>query len=980
MADRIKGITVEIGGDVTGLSKALATVNKEAKGTQNQLKDVNKLLKLDPGNTQLLAQKQKLLGQSIDETRKKLQTLKTANEQAAGSVKNYDAWKAKYDPIQKEIDDTEKKLKDLRDKAKDADEQLSSGKISKEKYDSLQSEIKDTEGNLKDLKQQAKDCDEQFGNPISHEQYDGLQREIIETEQDLKSLQKEAKNTDNAVSYTLKQAGSKMKSAGDKISGVGEGLTAGVTTPIMAVGAASVAAFQEVDEGMDTVEEKTGASGKSLEDMQDIVKAIATEIPTDFETAGAAVGEVNTRFGFTGDALKKLSTKFVKFSSLNDTDVSTSIDNVSSVLHAFNMKGDKAGEVLDVMNATGQKTGIGMDTLASDLSQNAAQFKQMGMSAEDAAGFMGMVEMSGLNSSVAMMGLKTAMKVSSKEGKTLNQEISDFSKTMNSNKSESDKLTEAYKIFGSKGGAAIYNAVKSGKLNLQDMSGSLSDFQGSVETTYENTLDPIDKTTTAMNSAKLALADIGGTLMQTLAPVLQDVSSDLKEFSTWWESLPEPMQQFIVKAALVTAAVGPLLTVGGKAISCVGTVVGAIGNLTTKLSGIPSSASTATSGMGGAFSGLNTSVSESCSTIGGTLGTLSAAIGTFAASYEITTAVLKETGAWDWLEQKSGELYDTFHAKAIAAGEDVDKAIDDAMVAVQGGGVSLDTALAELEASYDYYSQQTDTTSQSTAASLASLIDTVKGKMADGSASVNTSLTGVDTKMADTKTKTGQQMSGMATDISTQMGVAGTNALTGGTTISNNLANGMNAGRGSVSLSSTSIRQAAEGGFTPVLSESHGWGADLVNGIASGINGAIGAVRNAASGVASAIRSFLHFSEPDVGPLSDFHTWMPDFMGGIADGIEKNRGLVQRSMSGLAGDMVLSPQGVYAGTVGKAVSVGTDDKSTDYSGLLQSITAAASNSSADKGDITIPVYIGGNLIDEVIVTAQQRMALRSGGR
>jgi hypothetical protein len=384
--------------------------------------------------------------------------------------------------------------------------------------------------------------------------------------------------------------------------------------------------------------------------------------------------------------------------------------------------------------------------------------------------------------------------------------------------------------------------------------------------------------------------------------------------------------------------------------------------------------------MGGAFSGLNTSVSESCSTIGGTLGTLSAAIGTFAASYEITTAVLKETGAWDWLEQKSGELYDTFHAKAIAAGEDVDKAIDDAMVAVQGGGVSLDTALAELEASYDYYSQQTDTTSQSTAASLASLIDTVKGKMADGSASVNTSLTGVDTKMADTKTKTGQQMSGMATDISTQMGVAGTNALTGGTTISNNLANGMNAGRGSVSLSSTSIRQAAEGGFTPVLSESHGWGADLVNGIASGINGAIGAVRNAASGVASAIRSFLHFSEPDVGPLSDFHTWMPDFMGGIADGIEKNRGLVQRSMSGLAGDMVLSPQGVYAGTVGKAVSVGTDDKSTDYSGLLQSITAAASNSSADKGDITIPVYIGGNLIDEVIVTAQQRMALRSGGR
>ena len=70
MADRIKGITVEIGGDTTKLSDALKNVNKSIKDTQNQLKDVNKLLKLDPGNTDLLVQKQKYLSQAISDTRR----------------------------------------------------------------------------------------------------------------------------------------------------------------------------------------------------------------------------------------------------------------------------------------------------------------------------------------------------------------------------------------------------------------------------------------------------------------------------------------------------------------------------------------------------------------------------------------------------------------------------------------------------------------------------------------------------------------------------------------------------------------------------------------------------------------------------------------------------------------------------------------------------------------------------------------------
>ena len=197
MADRVKGITVEIGGDVKGLNKALAGTNKEIKSTQSQLKDVEKLLKLDPTNTTLLEQKQRLLADAIGETESKLDTLKAANDQVAGSVKNYDAWKKAYDPIQDEIKETNEKLKELKDRRQELND---SGKMNTDEFKELQAEIDKTTADLKNLKSEAKKVSEEFGNPISQSQYDALQREIIETEIALKDLGKTAKNEGEKVS------------------------------------------------------------------------------------------------------------------------------------------------------------------------------------------------------------------------------------------------------------------------------------------------------------------------------------------------------------------------------------------------------------------------------------------------------------------------------------------------------------------------------------------------------------------------------------------------------------------------------------------------------------------------------------------------------------------------------------------------------------------------------------------------------------
>lgn len=118
--NRIKGITIEIGGDTTKLQTALTGVNTEIRNTQSQLKDVEKLLKLDPGNTELLVQKHRALKDAVSETKEKLATLKTAAEQANQALANGDISQAQYDALQREIVETEQKLRDLETQAEES--------------------------------------------------------------------------------------------------------------------------------------------------------------------------------------------------------------------------------------------------------------------------------------------------------------------------------------------------------------------------------------------------------------------------------------------------------------------------------------------------------------------------------------------------------------------------------------------------------------------------------------------------------------------------------------------------------------------------------------------------------------------------------------------------------------------------------------------------------------------------------------------
>ena len=146
MASRIQGITVEIGGDTTKLSKALESVNKSIKGTQSGLKDVNKLLKLDPSNTELVVQKQKMLKDAIEATKEKLATLKTAAQQANEQLANGEITQQQYDALQREIVETEQNLRSLQDQAATTNATLAKIDEAGEKLQNIGSSVENLSG------------------------------------------------------------------------------------------------------------------------------------------------------------------------------------------------------------------------------------------------------------------------------------------------------------------------------------------------------------------------------------------------------------------------------------------------------------------------------------------------------------------------------------------------------------------------------------------------------------------------------------------------------------------------------------------------------------------------------------------------------------------------------------------------------------------------------------------------------------------
>lgn len=525
---KIAGITVEIGGDTTKLSKALTDVDKKSRDLKSELKDLDKALKLDPKNTELLAQKQQVLAEAIKNSKEKLDKLKEAEKQIEQQFKNGQIDNGQYRAFKREVESTKEELGYYEKQAQEA----------KTQTDKLNSSVKASKDDFK------------------------------------------------SAGESIEKAGNAVAAFGDGMTKAGEKATA-ASAVIAAAAAASYKAWKDTDEGYDTIVKKTGATGEALEELKTVADNVYTSLPVEMGKVGTAIGEINTRFGSTGDQLEDLTTKFLKYSEINDSDVNSSVDNVSAAMKAFGLDASSAGDVLDKLTSIGQRTGISVSTLESTLMSQSATFKEMGLSIGEAAELLGQFEINGVDTATAISSLKTAQKKAASGGKTLSDELQKNVKDIKNAKTETEALQVASSLFGSKGAAAMAQAIREDRVALGDLDGSMKNSAGVVDNTFEATLDAPDKLKVAMNQVKLEASDLAALAMEKLAPALKKVTDKIKELTQKFNSLSDSEKTTILKITGIVAAIGPLLIVLGKVTSSIGGIISVVGKLFTMVAANP---------------------------------------------------------------------------------------------------------------------------------------------------------------------------------------------------------------------------------------------------------------------------------------------------------------------------------------------------------------------------------------------------------
>ncbi|HEL2035523.1 TPA: phage tail tape measure protein [Streptococcus suis] len=605
MASNIKGIKIEIDGDTQPLQKALKDVNKNATEATKELRQIDKALKFDTGNVTLLTQKQEVLQQQVSNTKEKLETLRQAQAQVEKQFQNGDIGADQYRAFQRELETTQNVLKGYENKLENVNRALANNGQAVEtnvsQLNSLQSEQSQLASEMDKVTSAFKLQESELGQNASESEKVTLAQKKIAAQSEI--VEKQISNLERQLELTKSEYGENSTEANKLEKSLNEtkaafnglqsemngmiGASASVKSDLsetnqllkadllmdfsdklsqvsdklIELGQNALEAFREVDAGMDTIITKTGATGQALDEMIGIAENVATSIPTDFETAGSAVGEVNTQFGLMGEALQLTAEDMIKFAEINGSDVTNSTINSKRALEAYGLSVDWLSDVLDSTTYVAQSTGVSVDDLMKKATDGAPQIKALGLEFDEGVTLIGQFEQAGVDSSAALGTLSKAAVNYAKDGKTMKEGLAETIDKIKSSTSETDALTIASEVFGTKAAPRMVDAIKRGAFSFENLAGTAENVAGVVSTTYEATLDPIDRFTTAQNEAKLAMADIGNAISEVLAPIMEVLVDVLKSVVEWFNGLDSPVRNFIVIIGLVLAAAGTLLPI-----------------------------------------------------------------------------------------------------------------------------------------------------------------------------------------------------------------------------------------------------------------------------------------------------------------------------------------------------------------------------------------------------------------------------------
>lgn len=418
-----------------------------------------------------------------------------------------------------------------------------------------------------------------------------LYKKMLESETGQNKLKAALDETNEAlkeqgdVSIDTAKKLQKIEEAGEKVSNVGKKMSVGVTAPIMAAGAAGLAAFSEVDEAMDTIIQKTGATGDVADRLSTSFENVGSNTHLELQTVGEAIGEVNTQFGFMDKKLEDSTDYLLKYADINNTDVSQAAIYARQSIEAYELSYDDLNDVLDVTTKTSQDTGQSVDDLMKKAIDGAPQIKQLGLSFDEGVTLIGKFEQAGVDSSTMLSKMSKASVVYAKDNLSLQDGLKGTIDSILNAKDETEALRIANEVFG-KGSDKMVDAIKRGTFTLDDLAKVAKESGGAVADTFAETEDPIDAANRAMNNAKFALADVGESVQISLLPFFEMAIDALKSFKSWWDSLDQGTKNWIITLAGIAAVIGPALVVIGTLMSSVTKITAGVKDLATVWSGL----------------------------------------------------------------------------------------------------------------------------------------------------------------------------------------------------------------------------------------------------------------------------------------------------------------------------------------------------------------------------------------------------------
>lgn len=519
MASRIAGITVEIGGNVGPLTKALESVNKVIKNTQNQLKDVERLLKLDPTNTQLLTQKQALLKDSISATKEKLEALKTAQEQAKAQMENGDLGKDKYDALQREIIATEQELEKLAKEAANANAALN-------KLDSVGQTLENVGNKMAGV---GKTLTTNVTTPIV-----AIGAAAVKTTADFDAQMSKVQAISGATGDEFDALREKAREMGAKTKFSAS--EAGAAFEYMAM-----AGWKTGDmlDGIEGIMSLAAASGEDLATTSDIV--------TDALTA----------FGLTA----KDSGHFADILAAASSNANT---NVSMMGETFKYAAPIAG----ALGYTAEDTALAIGLMANagiKSSQAGTSLRKM------------MTELTGeIKISGDAIG-DVVIQTTNADGsmRSFNDIIMDCRNAF-SKLSESEKASTAEALVGKTAMSGFLAIMNASEADLNKLSSAIDNCDGSAEQMAATMQDNLNGQITILKSALQELAiQIGDALM----PTVRNIVAKVQEFVEKLQQMDEGTRNTILRIAAFAAVIGPVLLVVGKLTSGVGGAMKSIASM-----------------------------------------------------------------------------------------------------------------------------------------------------------------------------------------------------------------------------------------------------------------------------------------------------------------------------------------------------------------------------------------------------------------